>query len=188
MVDRRRCSVAGGAGFSLLLVTWDTALIREIPPAALSRVSSYDWMGSLGLFPFGFLLAGPISESIGVQETLFGGAAIALVLGLLVAFAPPIRHLSVEHGHAGLGRRGLGVEAARDAPGVPREVPGLDGERGSRAPSPTGSSARQMAVAHSTASQPISSASGGVGRRADARVEDHRNAAPARRSGAGCTG
>lgn len=89
---------AGGAGFSLLIFTWDTALMTEIPPAALSRVSSYDWMGSLGLFPFGFLLAGPISELIGVQETLLGGASIALLLGILVAFAPPIRNFQSKMG------------------------------------------------------------------------------------------
>lgn len=81
----------GGAGFSLLIVTWDTTLAREIPPAALSRVSAYDWMGSMGLFPVGFLLAGPVSAAVGVRETLAAGAALAVMAGLAVAFARPIR-------------------------------------------------------------------------------------------------
>lgn len=81
----------GGAGFSMLIVIWDTTLAREIPPEALSRVSSYDWMVSAGLLPFGYLLAGPIGEAVGVQETLLVGSLVAVVLGVLVSFAGPVR-------------------------------------------------------------------------------------------------
>ena len=81
----------GGAGVGLFLVWWETALAQQIPPAALSRVSSFDWMGSLGLLPVGFLLAGPAGEAFGVTETLLAGAALALVVDALVACARPIR-------------------------------------------------------------------------------------------------
>jgi MFS family permease len=39
-------SVLAGAGFSLFNVWWLTALAERIPPSALSRVTSYDWMVS----------------------------------------------------------------------------------------------------------------------------------------------
>ena len=49
----RRCFVLAGVGLSLFDVWWQTALAQRIPPHALSRVSSYDWMGSLALLPLG---------------------------------------------------------------------------------------------------------------------------------------
>jgi predicted MFS family arabinose efflux permease len=76
-----------GVGLGLFMVWWETALAQNIPPAALSRVSAFDWMGSLGLLPLGFLLAGPIGEALGVRETLLAGAGLALVANLAVAAA-----------------------------------------------------------------------------------------------------
>ncbi len=77
-----------GVGVALFDVWWHTALQQRIPAHALSRVSSYDWMGSLALLPLGYLLAGPLGEALGNTEVLIGGGAIALVLALL-GFAIP---------------------------------------------------------------------------------------------------
>ena len=90
--------IAGGAAMGLWLVWWETALATEIPPAALSRVSSIDWMVSLGLLPLGLLLAGPLGEAFGVRETLFAGAALALVVQLAVALSRPIREYQSKRG------------------------------------------------------------------------------------------
>jgi MFS family permease len=79
-------SVLGGAGFALFDVWWLTALAERIPPHALSRVTSYDWMVSLGLLPVGYAVMGPLAESFGAVDVLIGGAALAIVaqaLGLL---------------------------------------------------------------------------------------------------------
>jgi MFS family permease len=76
----------GGACVSLFEVWWLTALAERIPADKLSRVTSYDWMVSLGLVPLGFVLAGPAADAIGATEVLLGGAVIAcvaLALGLL---------------------------------------------------------------------------------------------------------
>ena len=59
------CAFATGFGFSLLMIWWETALARHIPASALSRVSAWDWMGSLALLPLGFLLAGPLAAAFG---------------------------------------------------------------------------------------------------------------------------
>ncbi len=40
---------------------WQTALQERIPREALSRVFSYDWLGSLVLMPLGFAVAGPLA-------------------------------------------------------------------------------------------------------------------------------
>ncbi len=74
--------VLGGFGFSIFDVWWFTALAERIPPDRLSRVSSYDWMVSLGLLPIGYLLAGPLADAFGAIEVLAVGSALAVVVWL----------------------------------------------------------------------------------------------------------
>ncbi len=80
-------ALAAGFGFSLLAIWWETALVRHVPAHALSRVSSYDWMGSLALLPLGFAIAGPLASAFGARAVLGVGGAISLVL-LALALAP----------------------------------------------------------------------------------------------------
>jgi predicted MFS family arabinose efflux permease len=68
-----------GAGFALFGIWWETALAQRIPPHTLSRVTAYDWMGSLALLPIGYVLAGPLGEAIGATEVLGVGGALALL-------------------------------------------------------------------------------------------------------------
>jgi MFS family permease len=79
--------ILAGLQSGLFMVTWETALARHVPPEALSRVSSYDWMGSLSLLPVGFVLAGPLASLIGARAVLGAGGAIG-VLAALVTLAP----------------------------------------------------------------------------------------------------
>jgi hypothetical protein len=72
-------SVIGGAGFALFDVWWLTALAERIPPHALSRVTSYDWMVSLGLMPVGYAVMGPLAAQLGAVNVLLGGAVLAVV-------------------------------------------------------------------------------------------------------------
>jgi predicted MFS family arabinose efflux permease len=76
-----------GLGFTLFEVWWATALVRHIPPQALSRVSAYDWMGSLALLPLGFAVAGPLAGALGARPVLAVGAAVALAM-LVLALVP----------------------------------------------------------------------------------------------------
>ena len=74
-------AAATGMGFALFDVWWNTAMAERIPPHALSRVSSYDWMGSLVLLPVGYLVAGPVADATSPGLVLaLGGAATAAVL------------------------------------------------------------------------------------------------------------
>lgn len=74
------CAAATGFGFALLMIWWETALARHVPPRALSRVSAWDWMGSLALLPLGYALAGPLAAQFGARTVLVAGSAIGLVL------------------------------------------------------------------------------------------------------------
>ncbi|MGA2011945.1 MAG: MFS transporter [Solirubrobacteraceae bacterium] len=80
-------SFATGVGFSLFGVWWETALVRHIPAHALSRVSAYDWMGSLALLPLGFALAGPLASVLGAR-TLLGAGGVVTVGLLALALVP----------------------------------------------------------------------------------------------------
>jgi MFS family permease len=68
-------------------IVWVTAKQRRVPGAMLGRVSSLDWLISIGLLPLSFALTGPVSGAIGVRETLIAagvlGAAVTIA-GLLV--------------------------------------------------------------------------------------------------------
>jgi MFS family permease len=66
--------VVAGVGIALFGVWWETALAERVPPHLLSRVSSYDWMGSLALLPLGYLLAGPLGEAFGSSLVLAVGS------------------------------------------------------------------------------------------------------------------
>jgi len=79
-------AAGGGVGIGLFTVWWETALAERIPPHLLSRVSAWDWMGSLALLPLGYLLAGPVAEQVGAVRTMVVGGLLAVVsmaLGLL---------------------------------------------------------------------------------------------------------
>ena len=79
-------SFGAGIGVMLFGIWWETALAERIPPHVLSRVTAYDWMGSLALLPIGYVLAGPLGEALGASEVVAVGSAIALV-SLLCALA-----------------------------------------------------------------------------------------------------
>ena len=84
-------SLASGAGLSLFIVWWETALAANIPPQSLSRVTAFDWMGSLGLTPIGYLAAGPVAEAVGARETLAAGAVLATAAVVAGLASPSVR-------------------------------------------------------------------------------------------------
>jgi len=61
-------------------IVWMTLKQREVPVAMLGRVSSLDWLISIGLLPLSFALTGPAAALVGARATLIGAG----VLGALV--------------------------------------------------------------------------------------------------------
>jgi MFS family permease len=74
-----------GAGMMLGNSVWESTLQRRVPAKALSRVSSYDWFGSLAFYPLGLAIWGPLAGAIGVSTALWlaFGLFIALIAALL---------------------------------------------------------------------------------------------------------
>jgi MFS family permease len=78
-------ALLSGAGMMLGISVWESTLQRHIPEDSLSRVSAYDWFGSLAFQPLGLAIAGPIAAALGADTTLWLAAAViaASILGLL---------------------------------------------------------------------------------------------------------
>jgi MFS family permease len=86
-------AAVSGAGIAVFGTLWNTALQQHIPAAMLSRVSAYDWLGSVALLPLGYALTGPLATALGVTGTLWLAAAWT-VLGSTAAIAvPAVRRL-----------------------------------------------------------------------------------------------
>jgi hypothetical protein len=72
---------------------WETSLGEHIPPGALSRVSSYDYLSSTGVIPLGNVLVGLAAAAVGVDSTLVAMTVIGIGASLAVVSIPSVRHL-----------------------------------------------------------------------------------------------
>lgn len=86
-------ALLAGVGLELYGVFWDTTLQQHIPDEKLSRVSSYDVLGSFALIPVGVAVMGPISGAIGVANTLIGAALVVVVATGAVICVRDVRNL-----------------------------------------------------------------------------------------------
>ena len=82
-----------GIGNEVFGLMWHTTMQQEIPADRLSRVYSYDALGSMALVPVGYAIAGPIAEAVGVRATLWGAAAIGIGVTLPVLAVRDVRML-----------------------------------------------------------------------------------------------
>jgi hypothetical protein len=91
-------SFVSGAGFALGDTLWVTALQRNVPDHALSRISSFDWFGSVALNPIGYALIGPVALAIGTPEALLVAAVLNVAVCIGVVLVPSVRRVRMEGG------------------------------------------------------------------------------------------
>lgn len=84
---------AAGASISTLFTVWDTTLAQQVPPTALSRVSSFDYFGSVVGMPLGFVVVGPVAHHFGNLPVMLTVSAIGVTLALATAALPDVRAL-----------------------------------------------------------------------------------------------
>lgn len=83
-------------------IVWASFKQRQVPSHMLGRVSSLDWLISIGLLPLSFALTAPLSALLGVRATLIAAGlmgAAATLGGLMLPgmraadrrMAPPVR-------------------------------------------------------------------------------------------------
>jgi MFS family permease len=75
---------------------WNTALQRKVPRDSLSRVSSFDAMGSMMFRPIGLAIAAPLSTLLGIENFLQILAAITVVAIIVPLLDPQVRNMSYE--------------------------------------------------------------------------------------------
>ncbi len=74
-------------------IVWATMKQRHVPAALLGRVSSLDWLISIGLLPISFALTGPVSALIGAQTTLIVAGLVGGSVTLAALFLPGMRDI-----------------------------------------------------------------------------------------------
>jgi MFS family permease len=78
-------------------IAWATAKQHHVPSQLLGRVSSLDWLISIGLLPLSYALTGPVSAALGARQTLIWAGA----LGAVVTFAPLLSRRVRRFGRSG---------------------------------------------------------------------------------------
>ncbi|MEU6894164.1 MFS transporter [Streptomyces sp. NPDC046557] len=90
------CAVmlVSGVAIEVFGVNWMTTLHQEIPEDKFSRVSAYDWFGSVSMLPLATALAGPAETLLGRTRALWGCATLVVVATALVLAVPEVRRLT----------------------------------------------------------------------------------------------
>lgn len=91
-------AIVSGLVVSLADILYETVMALQIPQDALSRVSAYDWFGSLALEPLGLAVVGPLAAGIGTPTTLLLAAAAITVCQTAVIMVPSVRRVEAPPG------------------------------------------------------------------------------------------
>ncbi|MEV6009679.1 MFS transporter [Streptomyces sp. NPDC051976] len=92
------CMFVSGVAVEVFAVGWMLALHQEIPEEMMSRVSAYDWLGSVAMTPIAMALAGPAASAFGRTQALWGCSVTVVVLTAAVLLLPGVRRLERAHG------------------------------------------------------------------------------------------
>lgn len=72
-------------------IVWLTTKQSLVPTSLLGRVSSLDWLISIGLMPLSYALAGPVATWLGTRTTLIGAGLLGSVITFAFLFLPGMR-------------------------------------------------------------------------------------------------
>jgi predicted MFS family arabinose efflux permease len=86
-------AIVAGIGLELFGVLWETAVQQHVPTEQLSRVSSYDTLGSFVFIPIGDAVGGVITGLVGVDATIWGSVALIAGSTALALFSRSVRKL-----------------------------------------------------------------------------------------------
>jgi DHA3 family tetracycline resistance protein-like MFS transporter len=100
-------------------IVWATAKQRHVPAALLGRVSSLDWLISIGLLPLSFALTGPVSGAVGAQATLIGAGVLGAIVTFAALLLPGMRDVeALGHGDLRLDPRATAARAVDAQPSM----------------------------------------------------------------------
>src|SRR3954471_4316033 len=85
------CGALWGASLAFGMIVWTTRMATRVPVRLRGRVNSVDWFVSIGLAPLSFALTAPVSDLIGVRETLAIAALVPAVSTFALLFLTGMR-------------------------------------------------------------------------------------------------
>jgi hypothetical protein len=83
-----------GIALDLFRILWETTLQGSVPPEALTRVSSYDALGSFALAPLGVIAAGALAEGFDTRLALSLAGVAVVAVALAALLVPDVRDLA----------------------------------------------------------------------------------------------
>lgn len=89
------CALLWGLTLDLWITIWSTAMAREVPREALSRVSAFDAMGTMLLRPVGLAIAGPLSLAFGLSNTLYALSIFSAICIFGMLATPAMRNMQI---------------------------------------------------------------------------------------------
>ncbi len=81
-------------------VVWATIKQHQVPGELLGRVSSLDWLISIGLLPVSYALTAPVVAVVGLRATLIGASLIGTVATAAALLLPGMRQIEGTSGWA----------------------------------------------------------------------------------------
>lgn len=84
----------GGAGIQVFSTAWTVAMMEQIPGAVLSRVASYDMLGSFIAIPVGTLAFGWLASHVDIRPLVIAAACCYAAVALATLLVPSVRNLT----------------------------------------------------------------------------------------------
>lgn len=86
-------ALIAGTCLEVLEVNWTTTVQQEIPPTMLSRISSYELLGTLTAGTAGAAIAGPLTNTFGAPAVLITAGTLTALLPAAILPIPEVRHI-----------------------------------------------------------------------------------------------
>lgn len=84
-------ALASGAFGAAGNVVWGSLTMKLVPDELRGRVSSFDWLVSIGLIPLSFAITGPIAQAAGATATLLGAGCLGSIAMIAFLAVPGVR-------------------------------------------------------------------------------------------------
>jgi MFS family permease len=82
-----------GVGMEVFGIGWVTAIHEHVPQRLMSRVFSYDMLGSIVAIPVGAVVFGPLAEAFGTERVLVVAGVVFLLVALSTLLSRSVRGL-----------------------------------------------------------------------------------------------
>jgi MFS family permease len=83
----------GGCGLEIFGIGWQTALHENIPNEVMSRVASYDALGSFVAIPIGQLVYGPLAQAFDITRVMLLSGIAYIAISLVTLMSSSVRNL-----------------------------------------------------------------------------------------------